>query len=217
MKKRDFIYIFVISELIFICLAFIYLNLEKAIFENQFLFKIFSFLKEKRIIFILPLLIPFFAYLGIFVGFLFSKKIKSFFEFVKFFLVGVLNTFLDLGVLNFLILVFGFRSGLHYSFFKGISFLVAASNSYFWNKIWVFGSKERNIKEESAKFLLISIGGLIINVVIASLIVAFFENFLNISLRILGNIGAIGGVLGSMFWNFFGYKFFVFKKSLKNG
>ena len=217
MRKRDFIYIFVISELIFICLAFIYLNLEKATFENQFLFKIFSFLKEKKIIFILPFLIPFFAYLGIFVGFLLSKKVKSFFEFVKFFLVGVLNTFLDLGILNFLILIFGFRSGFYYSFFKGISFLVAASNSYFWNKIWVFESKEKNIKKESVKFLLISVGGLIINVAIASLIVAFFGSFLNISLRILGNIGAIGGVLGSMFWNFFGYKFFVFKKSLKNG
>jgi len=28
----------------------------------------------------------------------------------------------------------------------------------------------------------------------------------------LGNLGALGAVVGSMFWNFFGYKFFVFKK-----
>ena len=216
MKKRDFVYIFIISELIFVCLAFIYLNLEKATLESKFLLKFFSFFRKIKIFFILPVAIPFFAYIGVFVGFLFSKKIKSFFEFVKFFLVGVLNTFLDLGILNFLVLISGFTSGFYYSFFKSISFLIAASNSYFWNKVWVFESKEKNVKKESAKFLLVSIGGLIINVGIASLIVAFGKNFLNIPLRILGNFGAIGAVFGSMFWNFFGYKFFVFKKSLKN-
>ncbi|MCD6085837.1 GtrA family protein [bacterium] len=216
MGKRDFVYIFIISELIFVCLAFIYLNLEKATLESKFLFNFFSFLRKIKIFFVLPVAIPFFAYVGVFVGFLFSKKIKSFFEFVKFFLVGVLNTVLDLGILNFLVLVSGFTSGFYYSLFKSISFLIAASNSYFWNKVWVFESKEKNVKKESAKFLLISIGGLIINVGIASLIVVFGKNFLNVSSRILGNFGAIGAVLGSMFWNFFGYKFFVFKKSLKN-
>jgi len=212
MRKKDLVCIFVISELIFVCLAFIYFNLEKAVFESTFLVKIFWLLRKLKVIFVLPVLIPTLAYLGIWFGFLVSKKSKTFFEFVKFFLVGVSNTFLDLGVLNLLILIFSFGSGIYYSLFKAISFLVAVSNSYFWNKTWVFESKKKEIKKEGLKFLLVSVGGLIINVGIASLVVGVGGEVFKVSPKILGNLGAILAVFGSMFWNFFGYKFFVFKK-----
>jgi len=212
MRKKDLVCIFVISELIFVCLAFIYFNLEKVVFESAFLGKIFWLLKKLKVIFVLPVLIPALAYLGIWFGFLVSKKSKTFFEFVKFFLVGVSNTFLDLGVLNLLILIFSFGSGIYYSLFKAISFLVAVSNSYFWNRSWVFESKGKDVKKEGMKFFLVSVGGLIVNVTIASLVVNLGGKILDLPFQILGNLGAIGAVVGSMFWNFFGYKFFVFKK-----
>ena len=212
MRKKDLVCIFVISELIFVCLAFIYFNLEKAVFESAFLGKIFWLLRKLKVIFVLPVLIPTLAYLGIWFGFLVSKKSKTFFEFVKFFLVGVSNTFLDLGVLNLLILIFSFGSGIYYSLFKAISFLVAVSNSYFWNRSWVFESKGKDVKKEGMKFFLVSVGGLIVNVTIASLVVNLGGKILDLPFQILGNLGALGAVVGSMFWNFFGYKFFVFKK-----
>jgi len=212
MRKKDLVCVLVISELIFVCLAFIYFNLEKVVFESAFLGKIFWLLRKLKVIFVLPILIPALAYLGIWFGFLISKKSKTFFEFVKFFLVGTSNTFLDLGVLNLLILIFSFGSGIYYSLFKAISFLVAVSNSYFWNRSWVFGSKGKDVKKEGMKFFLVSAGGLIVNVAIASLVVNLGEKILDLPFQILGNLGAVGAVVGSMFWNFFGYKFFVFKK-----
>ena len=212
MRKKDLVCIFVISELIFVCLAFIYFNLEKAVFESAFLGKIFWLFRKLKVIFVLPVLIPALAYLGIWIGFLVSKKSRTFFEFVKFFLVGVSNTFLDLGVLNLLILIFSFGSGIYYSLFKAISFLVAVSNSYFWNRSWVFESKEKDVKKEGMRFFVVSVGGLVVNVTIASLVVNLGGKILDLPFQILGNLGAIGAVVGSMFWNFFGYKFFVFKK-----
>jgi len=44
------------------------------------------------------------------------------------------------------------------------------------------------------------------------LVVNLGGKILDLPFQILGNLGAIGAVVGSMFWNFFGYKFFVFKK-----
>ena len=85
MRKKDLVCILVISELIFVCLAFIYFNLEKAVFESAFLGKIFWLLKKLKVIFVLPILIPALAYFGIWLGFLVSKKSKTFFEFVNFF------------------------------------------------------------------------------------------------------------------------------------
>ncbi|HDM31870.1 MAG TPA: hypothetical protein ENG32_00685, partial [bacterium] len=70
----------------------------------------------------------------------------------------------------------------------------------------------KDVKKEGMKFFLVSVGGLIVNVTIASLVVNLGGKILDLPFQILGNLGAIGAVVGSMFWNFFGYKFFVFKK-----
>src|SRR3989344_5338653 len=77
---------------------------------------------------------PVLSVLGIWVSWLLSKKRPFFFELGKFGLIGGLNTAVDLGVLNILIIVTGIASGYPYSVFKGVSFLAAVVNSYAWNK-----------------------------------------------------------------------------------
>lgn len=58
---------------------------------------------------------------------------------VRFAIVGLMNTGVDLAVLNALIAI-SHRggSGFMYSIFKAISFLVAVVNSYFMNTRWTF-------------------------------------------------------------------------------
>lgn len=58
---------------------------------------------------------------------------------ITFAVVGVINTAVDLTMLNTLIAVsHRGRSGLLYSVFKAISFLVAVLNSYRLNSRWMF-------------------------------------------------------------------------------
>ncbi|MDP3991580.1 MAG: GtrA family protein, partial [Candidatus Colwellbacteria bacterium] len=64
-------------------------------------------------------------------------------QITKFTIVGGLNTFLDFAVLNFLIASSGMVSGAGFGFSKGISFIVATINSYFWNRHWTFESRNR--------------------------------------------------------------------------
>lgn len=153
-----------------------------------------------------------FANLALWLVSLLSRFIPVFLQVAKFAAVGGLNTLLDLGVLNVLILISGVATGYWYPMFKGISFVIANINSYFWNKHWTFGvSDSANIKEFS-QFLTVSIIGFGINVSIASLIVNIIGAPENISPERWANIGALSATIISLVWNFIGYKFFVFKK-----
>ena len=140
------------------------------------------------------------------------KKTNLALQIVKFAAVGGVNTAVDLIVLNILMFVTGIASGVFYSVFKGISFLVAVTNSYIMNKRWTFGSREKKVGKEFSQFLLISVVGFAINVGAASVVVNLIPNFLDISPKLWGNVGALAGTFCGLLWNFIGYKFIVFKK-----
>ena len=129
-------------------------------------------------------------------------------QIAKFILIGGFNTLIDLGVLNILIFATGITSGLGFSLFKGTSFLVAVSNSYFWNKRWTFRSK----KDVFFQFFTVSAVGFVLNVGTASFVVNVITPQFELSEQLWANIGAITGTLVVMTWNFLGYKFVVFKK-----
>ena len=84
-------------------------------------------------------------------GMFIAKSLALYFplllQLAKFIVVGVLNTLVDLGVLNLLILVTDVTLGPFYVIFKSISFIAAVSNSYVWNKYWTFESKSSETKE----------------------------------------------------------------------
>lgn len=159
---------------------------------------------------------------------------------MRFILVGVFNTLVDLGILNLLILVARTpREGLWFSIFKTGSFLVALLSSYLLNRFWVFRKKAGGQRAlEVSSFVIISVGGALINVGIATLIYtarAPVEGFF-LAIPLLGAIfawvvglvskvaadgwGTIATMLAiavSMVWNFLGYKFIVFRKKEDHG
>lgn len=154
----------------------------------------------------------FFANIALALAWLIGNRIPIVFQFAKFAAVGAFNTFLDWGVLNLLIAITGIASGIGFSVFKGISFIIAAFSAYFWNKYWTFGAKKKADTEEVVKFITVSLSGFLINVGLASLIVFFFQDISILTPAQLANVAAATATLASLVWNFFGYKLFVFKK-----
>jgi putative flippase GtrA len=145
---------------------------------------------------------------------------KSAIQFLKFIFVGILNTVVDLGVLNLLMSLFGSPEKEHYFiFFKALSFIVAVSFSYFCNKYFVFNDKERRttkagFRKEGGIFFVVSMVGLVLNVSISSF---FFFLLVKVygsqtPLYLLASGSALLGSAAALSWNFFGYKRWVFKK-----
>lgn len=158
-----------------------------------------------------------FANLALWLVFLFSRFIPILLQIAKFAAVGGLNTLLDLGVLNVLISISGVAVGFWYPVFKGISFIIANINSYFWNKFWTFGVSDKVNVKEFGQFMAVSVIGFGINVGVASLLVNFVGSPEGISPERWANIGALSATIISLIWNFIGYKFIVFGgKKIKN-
>lgn len=166
---------------------------------------------------ILPVFFPFFCLVWFLLIFFLSKKWLTFYQFGKFILVGGLNFLVDIGILNLLIILTGIAAGWFYSVFKGISFAAAVINSYFLNKFWTFKSpltgdqSVKKVGKEFLAFIMVSLIGLGLNNLIASLLVNGLGPQWGISENVWANVGAVSASFLAMFWNFIGYKFVVFK------
>ena len=127
--------------------------------------------------------------------------------------MGALATLVDLGLLNVLMMTFGIGSGLLYSVFKGISFIIATCSKYVGDKFWAFEKTERKgMRKEFGQFLLVTFVGFGINVGIAHSVVNIVGPQFNLDEKIWANIGGVLAAFGTFAWNFIGYKFIVFKK-----
>ena len=144
---------------------------------------------------------------------LLGKKRPVFYQFGKNFLTGVMNTFIDLGLLNFLMSALNVLEGSYWTLLKTISFSIAAINSYFWNKYWAFEKKEtKPSKEEFIKLYIIASIGFFLNVGISSFLVNAIGPQFGFSKAIWANLSVGTAVFIGFIWNFLGYKFIVFKK-----
>lgn len=204
-KKTDAFYSALLGALIGALAPFILTNLKAHLSFQNYLFLIFAVM----------------APIGLYIFYLLSAKMHALYQVGKFGIVGSANFFVDLGVFNLII----YFSDAHarslfsvltvavttWTVFKGISFLVASVNSYFWNKFWTFEqSKTDKISSEYAQFLIISFIGFLVNVTIFSIVFALRPAGLAESLW--GTVGVVSGTVAGLAVNFIGYKFWVFKK-----
>ena len=82
-------------------------------------------------------------------------------KFIKFGLVGVLNTLINwiiFALLNFV--------GVYYIVANVIAYAIATANSYIWNSKWVFKYNGEDKKETTAKFIILNLIGLALNTAI---------------------------------------------------
>ena len=152
---------------------------------------------------------------GLLVASLIADRIPSLFEFSKFAVVGVLNSGVDFGVLNSLILLTGLASGGAFLAFKSISVTLGVINSYLWNKYWTFQtdvSESGAARRELIAFLAVTVAAVAVNVIGAAIIVNVIGAPHGVSPKAWANVGAISGAGLTLFTNFFGYKFIVFRK-----
>ncbi|MBF0538458.1 MAG: GtrA family protein [Nitrospirae bacterium] len=136
---------------------------------------------------------------------------------MRFAIIGVLNTLVDLVVLNAETLLTGVRHGLPFALQKGASFMVAVFFSYYFNKRWTFEDRSTGEgRKKLAQFIVVSAIGMALNVTVATLAVTLAKsplvaNYINIHAQVMVNIAALCGTASGLLWNFIGYKVWVFK------
>ena len=148
---------------------------------------------------------------------------KLFGQVSKFAVVGVLNTIIDLGIVNILILQFGLNPIV--ANVTGVS--AAIINSYILNKYWTFGDKsKKNVAEQFGLFVALSLVGLLINTSVFYFLFKMWTLPGNLAFSIVGiikldsvfgkefvllNFAKAWSLAFSMIWNFIAYKKWAFK------
>ena len=198
MTKKDIIFSLVLGVIISFLIWPVWLNLH-------ILMNFWSYRWLLIIIFpILTTLVTVVAY--------FLKRITNFFwQFAKYGLIGVLNTLLDFSILNLLSYSTKIYQGSWLALFNFFAFFIANINSYFWNKYWTFESQEKSKNQEFAKFFGVSVIGYLLNTFILLGITAINPIF-HLGASQWENVAKLISTIAYLIWNFFGYKFFVFKK-----
>ncbi len=162
--------------------------------------------------------------LGLAIIYSISRKYSVLWQVGKFAVIGVLNMFVDWGVLTSLIFLVRKYSRIDskdfiiagitfYSLYKAASFIIANINSYYWNKYWTFATQAaKKTKAEFLQFFMVSFIGFVTNVFIASFVFKSVQPASGLTIDQRGMIGAAVGSAAGFLWNFLGYKFIVFKE-----
>ncbi|MDP3784919.1 MAG: GtrA family protein [bacterium] len=156
---------------------------------------------------------PLVAALGLYVFYLVSRdNWPRLFELGKYGIVGILNTFMSLGIFNFFILLTNRASGFLIDFFALTAFVITVTNSFFWNKFWIFDVDDpRRIKSEYVKFFAVSGTVALFNLVLVHLWVNVLGAPAGFDPKLWANIIIILTIPVSFFGNYFGYRIFVFR------
>ena len=130
------------------------------------------------------------------IKFLIKQKIVR--QFVKFCMVGVVNTIIDYAVYLF----FSRLVGLYFLYANIIAILVAMTFSFVINKYWTFRNKENKLKSQYVKFALVNSVYFIINNSIFFALVNYFE--------VLDLWSKLVAIIIGTFWNFFANRYWTF-------
>ncbi|MBU1177309.1 MAG: GtrA family protein [Patescibacteria group bacterium] len=133
-------------------------------------------------------------------------------QFVRFGIIGGMNTAIDFGILNLLMWWTGIYSGGQIVLLNIISFAIAVTNSYFWNKYWTFKDKDSTGVLEFSQFIAVTLVGLVINSTIVYVVTTLVDPMFGLNETLWANLAKIVATGLSLIWNFIGYKFIVFKQ-----
>lgn len=149
---------------------------------------------------------------GVYITSFFTGRLMWLYQFSKYASVGFLNTMIDFGILNLLSFLTGIYSGFYIIGLNSIAAAFSTTNGYFWNKYWAFDSQGRAHIKEFIYFALAGFTGLFINTFIVYVLTTFTRLPGGADGPLLENIAKVFATIVSMGWNFFAFKFLVFKK-----
>jgi putative flippase GtrA len=131
-------------------------------------------------------------------------------QFGKFLAVGTLNTGIDFGTLNLLSWLTGIYGGGRLAPINVPGVLLALTSSYLLNKHWTFTTPffpDRRV----GRFVLVSLVGVGLNTALVVALTHIVTRPTGLTPQLWENLAKILATGGTLVWDFFGYKFLVFR------
>jgi putative flippase GtrA len=140
-------------------------------------------------------------------------------RFIKFGIVGLIGFTIDTTTLNLLVGFANMQTTVLRLAAKTISFTLALTSNFFWNRYWIYPETRTERKRVTApKFALVNAGGWALNLVIfgflSSIFIYIFSEWLEPQAALLAGINAaqMCAVAVVMFWNYFVNRYWTFRK-----
>ena len=88
-------------------------------------------------------------------------------RFIKFSIVGAIGFIIDTGALNIMIGYLGMTTSLLRLIAKTISFTLALTSNFFWNRYWIYpDSRSKSVRLQAVQFTVVNLIGLALNLLI---------------------------------------------------
>jgi putative flippase GtrA len=129
---------------------------------------------------------------------------------VRFIIVGIINTVVDLGAFYLL----GLIPGMPHVVAKGISYVLGICNSFVWNKYWTFSARGSDRgKREFAVFFAVNTPPLLVNLVVFTILGLWLDS----GSGWLRMVKAFAAAVVSVVWNFLGSRYIAFRHTALKG
>jgi putative flippase GtrA len=94
------------------------------------------------------------------------RSVRNWQQLGKFCVVGAIGYGINVGIYRVLL-----ASGVHYLLAATISFLVAVSSNYTWNRLWTFRDQRGHVGVQGMRFFTVSVAALAVNLAALDLLV----------------------------------------------
>lgn len=145
-----------------------------------------------------------------------KRKQKGIFQFATFSVIGASNALIDIGSFNLLLFIWPTENNQLLLLFNSIAYLLAITNSYFWNVRFTFKRHTMNSMKEKILFILQAFVSLLIsNLVFAGSTYLF--KVMPIPNWMVNNLGKASAMILSSLASFFMMKYLVFYRKRAKG
>jgi putative flippase GtrA len=137
---------------------------------------------------------------------------RTIWQFVRFGLVGCVNTTIDLLVLNGLLWLWPAQGTARLLLFNTLAYACGALNSFVFNRYWTFQRTGRPKAREGARFLLMTLAAIVCN----DLILWFMGKILHpahLNVTLWANSSKVAAIGGTILVSYLGMRLWVFVQS----
>lgn len=137
-------------------------------------------------------------------------------QFIRFSLVGVLNTLIDIVAFNLFMLCFPARDVALLVVYNSLAYALGALNSYTLNKYWTFQRRQDATGREVMRFVIVSVCGILCNNLMFWLVAGIAHPSIG-NIALWANIAKVIAISGTMTLSYLGMRLWVFAGTTRTG